>query len=321
VNLGLLSTARINDAILAAAEGVEGLQITAVAARDVARAKAYAAEHGIGGWYGGYDDLLADSSIDAVYISVPNALHIPWSMAAIEAGKHVLCEKPLSRDAAAVAEAFELATSKGVVLLEGLMWRHNPQTARLLGLIAEGTIGETRLVRASFSFPLQGNADFRLDPALDGGALSDVGSYCASGVRLFAGEPESVSALAVERNGVDVRLVAVLRHAGGALSQIDCGMDLPDRASLEVVGADGILRAEDAWDCARVGIDLVRPDGEAVFIAVENDDSFRLELENFAGVIAGRAEPLINAADTIAQARLLGCIAASAERGGAAVSL
>jgi predicted dehydrogenase len=291
-----------------------------VAGRDADRAAAYAIGRGIDTSYGSYDALLADPDLDAVYVSVPNALHLRWAVAAIEAGKHVLCEKPLSIDPAEVERAYALAAEHDVILVEGLMWRHNPQTERLLELIRSGAIGETRLVRATFSFPLSGAEDFRFDPELGGGALADVGSYCASGVRLFACEPESVSAQSIVRGGVDIRLVAALRHPGGILSTIDCGMDLPDRAGLEIVGSEGILRVSDAWDCQAVGIERIMPDGTTESIPVPLEDSFRLELENFAAAAAGREAPLIGPEDTIAQARLLGAIAASAERRGTAVT-
>src|SRR3954463_1168247 len=133
---GLLSTARINDALL----GAGNADVVAVASRDAARARAYAEARGIPRAHGSYDALLADPEVDIVYISLPNALHLPWATRALEAGKHVLCEKPLSRRAAEVSAAFDVAAERGRVLTEGFMWRHHPQVGRARALLAEGAM-------------------------------------------------------------------------------------------------------------------------------------------------------------------------------------
>src|ERR1700710_1256944 len=154
MRIGLLSTADINGAILAGAAASDQVEVVAVASRDAAKAEAYAREHGIATAHGSYDDLLADPQVDAVYVSVPNSLHVDWSIRALEAGKHVLCEKPLSRRPAEVERVFDAAERNGVLCMEALMWRHHPQTLRLAELVADGAIGELRLVRAAYSHPL-----------------------------------------------------------------------------------------------------------------------------------------------------------------------
>jgi predicted dehydrogenase len=192
VRWGLLSTARINRLVLAGARESDRVDVVAVASRDRARAEEYARENGIERAYESYEALLADPDVEAVYISLPNSLHVEWSIRALQAGKHVLCEKPLSRRRAEVEEAFDVAERAGLALMEAFMYRHNPQTARLKELVEQGAIGRLRLIRATFSFPLTDAENIRLDPALDGGGLMDVGCYCVSGSRLLAGEPREV---------------------------------------------------------------------------------------------------------------------------------
>src|SRR5204862_7460637 len=169
------STARVNDHVLRAAQASEAVEVVAVASRDDARAREYARERGIQRAHGSYAALLADDQVEAVYISLPNSLHVPWSIRALEAGKHVLCEKPLARTAVDAEDAFDAAEHAGRLLMEAFMWRFTPQTRRLTELVAEGAIGRLRLVRASFSFLLDNPENVRLLADLDGGALMDVG--------------------------------------------------------------------------------------------------------------------------------------------------
>ena len=192
MRLGLLSTARINDAILAAAAESDRVDVVAVASRDGERARLYADEHGIARAHGSYEALLEDSDVDAIYVSLPNALHHEWTMSALEAGKHVLCEKPYSRDPADVEQAFATARSAGLVLMEAFMYRHHPQTHAIAALVRDGALGKLLSVRSTFTFPLASLTDVRARPELAGGALMDVGCYCVSGSRLIAGEPVSV---------------------------------------------------------------------------------------------------------------------------------
>ena len=151
VTWGILSTADINRKLIPGAHASPKVDLVAVASRDAARAEAYAREWEISRAYGSYEALLADPEIEAVYISLPNTLHCEWSIRALEAGKHVLCEKPLSRHVAEVEAAFDAAERMGRLLSEAFMYRHNPQTLRLQQLVEEGAIGELRLVRSATS--------------------------------------------------------------------------------------------------------------------------------------------------------------------------
>jgi predicted dehydrogenase len=322
IRWGLLSTARINRLVLEGAAETGEVDVVAVASRDAQRAESYAREHGIPRAYGSYQALLEDLDVEAVYISLPNALHVEWTLRALEAGKHVLCEKPFSRRPEAVERAFELADSKGLVLSEGFMWRHHPQTKTLAALTAEGAVGRLRLVRASFGFQLasvHGPDDTRFSPDLDGGSLMDVGSYCVNAIRLLAGEPERVQGeQALGESGVDVVFAGTLRCAGDVLAQFDCGFVVPDRAALEVVGEDGSLVVGDPWHVRSPGIELRREGASRVeSIPIEPANSYRLELEDMAAAISGGAAPLLGRDDALGQARTIDALYRSAGGAGA----
>jgi predicted dehydrogenase len=314
MRLGVLSTARINRLLLAGARATDRVEVTAVASRERSRAESYAREHGIERAYGSYEELLEDGSLDSVYIPLPNSMHVDWSVRALEAGKHVLCEKPLSRRPDDVERAFDAADRAGRILAEAFMYRHNPQTARLKELVAEGAVGRLRLVRAAFSFTIADEANIRLAAELDGGALMDVGSYCVSGARLLAGEPEKVFGVSVEERGVDTVFAGTLVLPGEVFAEIDCGFRLPLRDELEVVGTDGSIFLDDPWHCRRPVIELRREDGVEE-IALEPVDSYRVELENLADAIEGRAEPLLGRDDSLGQARAIDALYRSAETG------
>ena len=186
VTWGILSTADINRKVIPGAHASEKVDLVAVASRDRARAEAYAREWEIPRAYGSYEDLLADPEIEAVYISLPNTLHAEWSIKALEAGKHVLCEKPFTRHPEEVDAAFDAAERSGRLLTEAFMYRHNPQTAKLVELVRAGAIGELRLIRSTFSYGLYDHANIRLRTDVEGGALMDVGCYNVSGSRSSA---------------------------------------------------------------------------------------------------------------------------------------
>ncbi len=293
VRWGFLSTANINDKLLPGAEASPDVDVVAVASRDAGRAEAYARERGIERAYGSYEELLADPEVEVVYISLPNSMHVEWSIRALEAGKHVLCEKPLSRHPEDVERAFDAAEKAGRILMEAFMYRHNPQTKRLVELVEGGAIGRLRLVRAAFSFPLDDASNVRLNAELEGGGLMDVGCYCVSGARLLAGEPESVYGEQVAAaSGVDELFTGTLRFPGDVLAEIDCGLVLPVRDELEAIGEEGSIFLDDPWHCRTPVIEVRREDGTER-IELEPEDSYRLQLENMSAAIRGSAEPLL----------------------------
>jgi D-xylose 1-dehydrogenase (NADP+, D-xylono-1,5-lactone-forming) len=316
VNWALLSTASINERLLYGVRGVDGARMLAVGSRDAARARAYADAREIERSYGSYEALLADPDVDIVYVSLPNGMHVEWTRRALQAGKHVLCEKPLSRDPAQVTELFELAQANGLHLSEAFMYRHHPQTRKLKELIQAGAIGELRLIRGHFSFNAA-PGDPRLAAGMDGGGLMDVGCYAVSMARYLAGEPERVYA---ERllggDGVDVVLAGLLRFAGGVLAHFDCGLAMPDRAGLEVVGSAGTLFVEDPWLAATPGIELRREGGGAAEqIDVAQVDPYFLEALDLTQAVSGAQPPLLGRDDALGQARALEALQAAAQGG------
>ena len=310
MRLGLLSTAEINKALLAGPPAE--VEIAAVASRDGARAQAYASEHGIERSHGSYEALLGDDAIDAVYISLPNGMHHEWTLKAIDAGKHVLVEKPYSRRAAEVEEAWDAAERAGVVVMEAFMYRHHPQARKARALVEEGAIGTLRAIRATFSFQLEDLTNIRMLPELDGGALMDVGCYCISGSRLLGGEPERVyGEQLLGPTGVDVDFFGTLRLPNEVVAQFDASFSLPKRQRLEAVGDGGTLVLEAPWRADWGGRVLLN--GEEV--PVPKTDPYERELANFAAAIAGEAEPLLGRADALQQARVIEALYRSADTG------
>jgi predicted dehydrogenase len=316
MRLGLLSTANINRAILAGAARTGRVDVVAVASRDAGRADAYAAEHGIATAHGSYEALLADPDVEAVYISLPNGMHHEWTMYALAAGKHVLCEKPYTRHPHEAEEAFDAADAAGLVLAEAFMYRHHPQTATVARLVADGAIGRLCAVKATFTFPLRDLSDVRALPELDGGALMDVGCYCVSGIRLLAGEPEHVRGEQVTgTTGIDMAFHGTLRCAGDVVGQFEATFRSPQRQSLEAVGEDGVLVVEAPWRVDWGGSVTLRRDGATELVEVDEADAYTLELENLADAIEGRAPALLGRADAAGQARAIDALYRSAESG------
>jgi predicted dehydrogenase len=222
--------------------------LQALGSRDLGNARAWAEEFKVPSAYGSYQEVLDDPNVGAVYIPLPNELHRPWVTAAADAGKHVLCEKPLALNAEDARAMAEHCRARGVVLMEAFMWRHQSRTSVLRRMVKEGAIGDLRLIRSSFSFPLGGD-DWRLDPARGGGALWDIGCYGVSTARLFAGaEPDRIGAVArFGASGVDLSLTAVLHFPNGILAQIDCSFEQPFRCGYELIGASGTIAVPDAY--------------------------------------------------------------------------
>ena len=315
VRWGIVSTADINTKLLAGAAESPDVDVVAVGSRDLGRAKEFAGRHGIPRAYGSYDELLADPDVEAVYIPLPNTMHCEWSIRAIEAGKHVLCEKPMSRHPAEVEEAFAAAEREGRLLSEAFMYRHHPQSAKLVELVRDGAIGELRLVRSAFSYALFDTDNIRLRTDVEGGALMDVGCYCVSGSRLLAGEPEAVSGAAYLGPTVtDWVFTGWLRFPGDVLATFDCATTLTNRDELEAIGTEGSLFLDDPWHCLRPVIEL-RRGGSVERIEVTPGNPYRLELENLGTAIRGAGSPLLGRDDAVAQARVIEALFTSAESG------
>jgi xylose dehydrogenase (NAD/NADP) len=315
VRWGILSTADINRKLLAGAALSGDVDVVAVGSRDLRRAQAFADEHGIPTAYGSYDELLADPAVEAIYNPLPNTMHCEWSIRALEAGKHVLCEKPMSSDPAEVEGAFAAAERTGFLLTEAFMYRHHPQTKRLAELVSEGAIGDLRLIRSTFSYGLFDESNIRLKTDVDGGALMDVGCYCISGSRLLGGEPEGVFGHAyIGPTGTDWAFTGSLRFAGDLLALFDCATCLPNRDELEAIGSDGSLFLDDPWHCQNPVIEL-RRDGGVERIAVEPANPYQLEMEDLGRAIRTGSTPLLGRDDAVAQARVIAALRRSAAAG------
>ena len=315
MRLGIVSTADINRKVIPGAHASKKVDLVAVASRDQARADEYAKTWEIERAYGSYEALLEDPEVDAVYISLPNTMHREWSIRSLEAGKHVICEKPFSKRPEDVEAAFDAAERTGLHLTEAFMYRHNPQTAKLVELVRDGAVGDVRVIRAAFSYALYDAENIRLRTDVEGGSLMDVGCYCVSGSRLLAGEPEAVSGQAfIGPSGTDWVFTGAMRFAGDVHAIFDCGTCLPNRDELEVIGTDGSLFLDDPWHANKPVIE-VRRDGGTERVELEPTDSYRLELENLADAIAGEAPLLLGREDALGQARTIEALFRSAESG------
>ncbi len=244
LRIGILGAANIARLFVAGVRPSLKVAVTAVASRDAERGRKFASETGIAQVHATYEALLADPEIDAIYNPLPNSLHAEWSIRAANAGKHVLCEKPLATSASEVRTMFEAAMRKGVYLAEAYPYRAQPQTLKLRELLKENAIGRPQLIQASFGFPMTDAANIRLNPELAGGALMDAGCYPVSLVRTIAGErPKRVHAMARwSESGVDRTLVASLEFSSGLLAQISCSFATARHRHAFVAGDAGSIR-------------------------------------------------------------------------------
>jgi xylose dehydrogenase (NAD/NADP) len=277
---GVLSTARINRRLIPAIRAAERADLVAVASRSQSSADAYAADWEIPRAHGSYDALLADENVDVVYISLPNSLHAEWAVKAAEAGKHVLCEKPLALTVSECDHVIVAAESAGVVAMEALMYLHHPLLQEARTLVQDGVVGRVELVRGSFSFTLDRPADVRWKPELGGGSLWDLGIYPVSFIRWIAGEPESVFGWqALSESGVDVTFAGLLRLAGGALGSFDCSFRQQFRAQVEVVGTEGALVVERPFLVAGLSRIVLQRGFDEEEVRVVEADAYRCEVE------------------------------------------
>jgi D-xylose 1-dehydrogenase (NADP+, D-xylono-1,5-lactone-forming) len=313
---GILSTASINAVILRSCKDSAACEFVAVASRDAGRARRYALANGISQAYGSYQDLLADRNVDAVYVSLPNGLHMQWCIAALNAGKHVFCEKPLTRHAHEIIAAYAAAERAGRVFAEAFMYRHHPQTDLICEIVRSGRLGRLALLSSSHSFPMPSSEyGQRLPAALDAGSLMDLGCYQIGVSRLLAGEPESVYGEQVlHDSGVDMRFAGTLRFPDGVLAQFDCAMDVPLRNCLTVIGSQATLLVSDPWHC-RGGPMYIYRDERTEKITPPTGDPYRLEFEAFARAVAGERIPAFARDEAVMQARLLEAFYKSASLG------
>jgi D-xylose 1-dehydrogenase (NADP+, D-xylono-1,5-lactone-forming) len=319
---GIVSTARINRRVIPAIRATSGAALVAVASREPSRARAYADEWEIPDAHGSYDELLARDDVDAVYISVPNHLHAALAIAAADAGKHVLCEKPLALTTADVDTIAEAAQRTGVVIAEAFMYRHHARTRRVQAIIASGRIGDVQLVRSSFSFRLDRPGDVRLDPAIGGGSLWDVGCYPVSLARTTIGE-SPVEVHGWQRlgpTGVDIAFWGTLCFPSGAVAQIDCGFAVPFRTGAEIVGTQGVIVLPRPFLTTGAEPILVGPSDDALTeeVVASDPELYRPEVEDLMAAARGERQPLVTLADSRANVATIVALYTSASDFGAA---
>jgi xylose dehydrogenase (NAD/NADP) len=291
---GLLSTARINGRLIPAIRAAERAELAAVASRSQMRAEAYAAEWDIRRVHGSYQSLLDDPDVDAIYISLPNSLHAEWTVRAAEAGKHVLCEKPLAVSVTECDQIIAAAESAGVVVIEAVMYLHHALLSKGRQLIEEGAVGRVTLVRGVLSFFLDRPDDVRWRPELGGGALWDVGSYPVSFIRRMAGDPEEVFGWqTLSESGVDETFAGLLRYRSGVLGLFDCGFCTLQRSEAQVFGTEGTLTIRQPYTINGESKILLRRGSEEEEISVRDIDVYRCEVDALtAAVLDGAPLPV-----------------------------
>jgi xylose dehydrogenase (NAD/NADP) len=319
VRWGFLGAARIARSALAPAVQAAGHRIDAVAARDGGRARQFAADFGIPRAYEGYDALIADPALNAIYIALPNDAHLPWTLKALMAGKHVLCEKPLALNAAEVAQIRQAEHASGCLVMEAYCHIHHPQAARARAIVASGALGRLIAMQGSHANPLCRDSDFRWSRAMGGGALLDLDCYILSAMRLFSGlEPVRVSAAASMRGDVDATLWASMEFGPtnlgpGVAAQLLCSFDAARSQRLELLGTDGRLALD--WPCsARDRVATLELNGVAEHFAPTNP--YIAMVSHFADAVAGRASMLFPVAASLAQARAHDALLAAVASGG-----
>jgi len=317
---GVLSTANIGvKAVIPALQGSQNGEVVGIASRDEARARETADKLGIPQAFGSYEALLSSDDIDAVYIPLPNSLHKEWTLKALGASKHVLCEKPLGVSAAECREMGEAAEAQGLKLMEAFMYRFHPRFKQLQELLQGGAIGEVKLIRSAFSFNARDREDIRWQKDLGGGALYDVGCYCVNVSRTLVGEePVQVSAFAHFQDGVDAALVGTLRFPSGVLAQFDCALSFDRREYLEVVGSEGSLEMPHAFTVGKGDVSLVEKHGgqDDILHLEPGADKFKLMVEHFADCVLEGKPLRYGVRDAEANLRAIDALYRAARRAG-----
>src|SRR5215208_212482 len=317
LNWGLLSTARINRALITPLRASNRNQLVAVASRTQESADQYAREWKIGQAYGSYEALLADPEIDVIYNPLPNHLHAEWTIKAVEAGKHVLCEKPLALNTDEVDAIQSAARKHGRVVMEAFMYRHHPQTLKVLELVKSGSLGTLKLVHGSFSFFLSREGDVRLDPAMGGGSIWDVGCYPISYTRSILGEnPLEVFGWQVTGpTGIDETFVGQMLFSNNVIAQFDCSFALPFHSFMEIVGSEATLNVPSPFKpTANPKIYLTR-DGKTEGFRIRGQELYLGEVEDMADAIQLGKEPRISLEDSRANVQAITSLLESARTG------
>ena len=317
LNWGLLSTARINRALIPPLKASKRNQLTAVASRTKDAADSYAREWKIPQAYGSYESMLADPEIDVIYISLPNRLHAEWTIKAVEAGKHVLCEKPLALTVEEVDAVKDAAHKHSRVVAEAFMYRHHPQTLKVQDLVRNGSLGTLKLIRGSFTFVISREGDVRLRPELGGGSIWDIGCYPISYARSVVGrDPRQVFGWQVTGpTGIDETFVGQMRFADDILMQFDSSFDIPFHSFMEIIGSEGTLNIPRPFKPETDEKLYLTRDDKTETIKVKGQELYIGEVEDMADAILLGKESRISLDDSRGNVATIRALLESARTG------
>jgi predicted dehydrogenase len=317
LNWGLLSTARINRALIKPLRASKRNQLLAVASRTQDSADTYAREWKIPRARGSYEALLADPEIDVIYNPLPNHLHAEWTIKAVEAGKHVLCEKPLALSVEEVDAVQTAARKHGRVVAEAFMYRHHPQTLQVQDLVRGGALGAPRLIRGSFTYVLSRSGDVRLDPAMGGGSIWDVGCYPISYARSVLGQDpiEVFGWQVIGPTGIDETFVGQMRFADEVYAQFDSSFAIPFQTFTEIIGSEATLKIPRPFKPETdEKIYLTRGD-QTETIEINGQELYIGEVEDMEDAILLGREPRISLEDSRANVAVILALLESARTG------
>ncbi len=303
---GILGVAEIAGHVAPRINQTSRCHVHAVGSRLRERARAFAEAHGAALVFDDYGELLSCGQLDAVYIPLPNALHEEWTLRALDAGLAVLCEKPLTTNAASARRIAQAAEDSNGLVMEAFMYRFHPMFDTALRLLDAGTIGELRSIDAVFTFRLGEESSIVRSAELGGGSLLDVGCYCVDAIRRVAGEPKHVSALA-RGTEVDDTLIGIMDFEGGVLARMECSIDSDERHRLAISGTDGTLVIEEPWVCgdAPASIRIERRGEQPRVIKVPQADTTLRMLQNFADSWANGTKPRFSLEESIQTASVV----------------
>jgi len=326
INWGILGNATIaRKCVIPAIFSSTNGHVYALASRNIKKAEALAETYNISQLHSQYESVIEDKQVDSVYIPLPNHLHREWTIRALEAGKHVLCEKPLACNTAEAMEMADIASKKGLHLMEALMYRFHPRSRTIHQMVSQGKIGAPRLVRVSFCFHMQDHVlkekeNSRLKKR-GGGALLDVGCYGVSVARWMMGEdPESVQATAhFSSEGIDIHTVGVLHFRNSGLATVEASFISSLQQTYTIVGEDGSIElphnAFIPWEKDATYVHRGRHEEIGRQEVIPGADEYRLMVEHFSDVIINGSSPLVQIHDSLQNMRVLDALAESARSG------
>ncbi len=319
IRWGILSTANIGRRVIPAIHAAHNSEVLAVGSRSLAAARAFAAEQNIPRAYGSYEDLLADSALDAIYLPLPNSMHAEWSIKCAEAGIPTLCEKPFASDAPEAQSIVDAFARHDVLLAEAFMYRFHPQHAKVKEIIAAGGIGDLQLINSSFTFPISDEANIRLSKPLAGGALMDVGCYCVNLMRFMTGEEPSqvrASARIGATTGVDEVLAGTLAFPSGIIGHFDCGLRAFRQHSYTLKGSAGMLVVPTSFVPDKAAPTVVEHwQGDTCQKhSIPATDHYQLMVEDFADALIQGRPPRFAPSDAVSNMRVVDALLAQAKR-------